>query len=206
MERPDTARSERTLKLDDGIEIRWLRTDDADKVYECTVRNREHLSPWMTWIDGVAERSDTYKFLRSAEKEALERTSFKAGIWRDRTMLGAIDLHDIDWHNRHASIGYWLDSDSTGQGIMTRAVRALVKFAFETLGLYRIEIHVATANLPSRRIPERLGFTLEGVLRAVQRLRGAYVDHAIYALLRDDAASRLIVAHDASKTGQQLAE
>jgi ribosomal-protein-serine acetyltransferase len=101
-------------------------------------------------------------------------------------LIGCIDLHQIDWANGIARIGYWLDREHTGHGIMTRAVRLLTEYAFEALDLHRIEIHVATANARSRRIPERLRFTMEGVLRQVQRLRNEYYDHAIYSLLRDE--------------------
>jgi ribosomal-protein-serine acetyltransferase len=173
------------LHVDDETEIRLLRVQDADEVYDVTVRNREHLAPWMSWIDKVIDVSDTYAFLREAEKEAYEHTSFKSGIWRAGELVGAIDLHDIDWANGRARIGYWLDREHTGEGIMTRAVHMLCEYAFDALDLHRLEIHVATENHRSRRIPERLGFTFEGVLREVQRLRGEFLDHALYALIRE---------------------
>jgi ribosomal-protein-serine acetyltransferase len=174
------------LHVDEHTEVRLLRPEDADSLYDVTIRNREWLAPWMSWMDGVIDVSDTYSFLRDAEKEAYEHSAFKAGIWRGGTLIGCIDLHQIDWSNANARIGYWLDEEHTGQGIMTRAVRLLAEYAFEALDLHRVEIHVATENHPSRRIPERLGFKMEGVLREVQRLRGAYYDHALYALVRDD--------------------
>jgi ribosomal-protein-serine acetyltransferase len=179
------------LHVDEHTEVRLLRADDADSLYDVTIRNREWLGPWMSWMDGVIDVSDTYAFLRAAEKEAYEHSAFKAGIWRHGTLIGCIDLHQIDWSNGNARIGYWLDKEHTGHGIMTRAVRLLAEYAFEALDLHRVEIHVATHNEPSRRIPERLGFTLEGTLRQAQRLRGTYHDHALYALLRDDEASRM---------------
>lgn len=175
-----------SLHVDEHTEVRLLRADDADSLYDVTIRNRESLAPWMSWMDRVIDVSDTYAFLRAAEREAYEHSSFKAGVWRHGTLIGCIDLHQIDWLNGNARIGYWLDKDHTGHGIMTRAVHLLVEYAFEALDLHRIEIHVATGNHRSRRIPERLGFTMEGVLRQVQRLRGEYYDHALYSLLRDE--------------------
>jgi len=174
------------LHVDEHTEVRLLRADDADVLYDVTIRNRESLAPWMSWMDRVIDVSDTYAFLRAAEKEAYEHSAFKAGIWRQGSLIGCIDLHQIDWLNGNARIGYWLDKDYTGHGIMTRAVHLLAEYAFEALDLHRIEIHVATGNDRSRRIPERLGFTMEGVLRQVQRLRGTYYDHTLYALLRDE--------------------
>lgn len=178
------------LHVDEHTEVRLLRADDADSLYDVTIRNREWLTPWMSWMDRVIDVSDTYAFLRAAEKEAYEHTAFKAGIWRQGTLIGCIDLHQIDWVNGSARIGYWLDKEHTGHGIMTRAVHLLTEYAFEALDLHRIEIHIAAENHASRRIAERLGFTLEGVLRGAQRLRGEYHDHALYALLRDDDEAR----------------
>ena len=174
------------LHIDDRTVIRPLRVDDAHAVYDAVMRNSEHLRPWMTWMDAITDASDVHSWVRLAEKEAYEHSAFKAGIWRRSALIGFIDLHDIDWTSGHASIGYWLDRDYTGLGIMTQAVNVFSEYAFEALDMHRIEIHVATGNHRSRRIPERLGFKLEGVLRQVQRLRGAYVDHALYALIRDD--------------------
>lgn len=173
------------LHVDERTEVRLLRAEDADSLYDVTVANRDWLAPWMSWMDRVIDVSDTYAFLRASEKEAYEHTAFKAGIWQEGALIGCIDLHQIDWLNGSARIGYWLDEAHTGRGIMTRAVHLLTEYAFEALDLHRIEIHVATENHRSRRIPERLGFEHEGVLREVQRLRGTYYDHAVYATLRD---------------------
>lgn len=172
------------LRVDEALDIRLLRLEHAVALFELTERNREHLAPWMAWIDVTGDVADTYAFLRAAEKEAHEQSAFKCGLWSDGDLIGAIDLHEINWTNRHAQIGYWLDQAHTGRGIVTRAVQRIMQYAFDTLDLHRIEIHVATENRASRRIPERLGFTLEGVLREVQYLRGRYVDHAIYAFIR----------------------
>ncbi|HEV3155458.1 MAG TPA: GNAT family protein [Candidatus Baltobacteraceae bacterium] len=174
------------LHIDDETEIRLLRIDDAQAVYDAITRNVEHLKPWMTWMDGLVDSVDVHAWIRNAEREAYHHTSFKAGILRKNRLIGFIDLHEIDWSNGHAGIGYWLDRAHTGLGIMTQAVRLMTEYAFDALDLHRVEIHVATQNLRSRRIPERLGFTLEGILRQVQQLRGTYVDHALYALLRED--------------------
>ena len=69
---------------------------------------------------------------------------------------------------------------------MTRACRALVAHAFDTLRLQRVEIRVATGNRRSRAIPERLGFREEGILRQVEWLYNHYVDHVVYGRLASD--------------------
>lgn len=179
------------LHIDEHTEARLLRAEDADSLYDVTIRNREWLGRWMSWLDKVIDVSDTHAFLRACEKEAYEHTAFKAGIWRHGTLIGCIDLHDIDWSNSNARIGYWLDNEHSGHGIATRAARLLVEYAFEALDLHRVEIFVTAHNESSRRVAERLGFTLEGVLRGAQRLRGRFYDQALYALLRDDDLQRI---------------
>lgn len=172
------------LRVDTALEIRLLREEDAAQMFELTDRNREHLAPWMSWIDSTLSIADSESFMRAAEKDAYAQTAFKCGIRLDGQLVGAIDLHEIDWLNRRAQIGYWLDKGHTGRGIVTRCVQRITQYAFVTLGLHRIEIHVATDNVASRHIPERLGFTFEGVLRHVQYVRGRFLDHAVYALIQ----------------------
>lgn len=63
-----------------------------------------------------------------------------------------------------AEVGYWTEEASNGKGYATEATAALVRIAFEILGIERVEIHCATLNEPSSRIPEKLGFTHEATL------------------------------------------
>jgi ribosomal-protein-serine acetyltransferase len=69
---------------------------------------------------------------------------------------------------------------------MTRAVRSLVDHAIGAWRLNRIEIRAGVENLPSRRIPERLGFREEGRLLQVERVGGRWVDFVLYAMLAAD--------------------
>lgn len=178
------------LHVDGQTEIRLLRAEDADSLYDVTIRNRAFLSPWMSWIDRVIDASDTYAYLRDAERQAYDHSAFKAGIWRSGVLLGCIDLHDVDWGNGCAAIGYWLDEEHTGHGIMTRAVRLMTEYAFEALDLHRIEIRAESENASSRKIAARCGFTLEGTLRQAHRIRGTHHDLVLYALIRDDDGTR----------------
>ena len=67
---------------------------------------------------------------------------------------------------------------------MTKVCRHLCGYLFDELGLNRIEIRCAEANLKSRAVPERLGFTLEGTLREMGYTRDGWVDQRVYSLLK----------------------
>lgn len=69
---------------------------------------------------------------------------------------------------------------------MTVCAKVLIQYVFEEFDINRVEIRVATRNPKSRAIPERLGFTQEGVLRSDERLRGEFSDSYVYSLLRDE--------------------
>ena len=69
---------------------------------------------------------------------------------------------------------------------MIAYTKVLIKYVFEEFDINRVEIQMSTRNPKSRAIPERLGFTQEGVLRSNERLRGEFSDSYVYSLLRDE--------------------
>ena len=90
---------------------------------------------------------------------------------------------EVNQRNRNAEIGYWLGAEHQGRGLVTRACAALVSYAFDTMALHRVEIYCAPDNTRSRRVPERLGFAVEGTLRDAEWLYDHYVDNVLYAML-----------------------
>jgi ribosomal-protein-serine acetyltransferase len=97
----------------------------------------------------------------------------------------------IDRVARNAIIGYWLAEEYEGRGLITRAVRALIDHAFGEWQLHRVEIRAAAENVRSRAVPERLGFTQEGVLREAELVGGEYQDLVVYGLVATDGATAL---------------
>jgi ribosomal-protein-serine acetyltransferase len=79
--------------------------------------------------------------------------------------LCIFELQNTNWHVPKFEIGYWIDTRYSGNGYMTEAVQGITSFAFNELKARRVEIRCDSRNVKSRAIPERLGFTLEGVLK-----------------------------------------
>ena len=175
-----------TLNAGDDIVIRPFRQRDAQELFALTAANRASLSEWLTWVDSITNVHDTREYLRASQRSAMEHRAFACGIFLHGTLAGAIDLHDVDWVNRHAKVGYWLGEAHRGNGIVTRAARALVEYAFDALELNRIEIRAVSANRKSCAVAERLGFRLEGTLRKRIFLRGTFNDYAVYGALSED--------------------
>ncbi len=107
------------------------------------------------------------------------------------TLIGTVGLHRIDWKNRHASFGILIGEKSEwGKGYGTEATGLMTAYAFDTLNLNRVWLHVYEHNDRGRRAYEKVGFQREGVLRQETYRQGRYYDAFIMAILRQDWEQR----------------
>ncbi|MGH9768353.1 MAG: GNAT family N-acetyltransferase [Blastocatellia bacterium] len=175
-----------SLKLDDGLELRLLEERHAEAVFAVVDRNRAYLRQWLPWLDVSVSPDDTRSFIKKSLNEFANGERLDTAIWNHGQVIGGISYNFIDWPNRIAHIGYWLASDHQGKGVMTKACRAMVDYAFGELKLNRIEIRCATGNTKSCAIPQRLGFKQEGIQRQAEWLYDHFVDLVIYGMLASD--------------------
>jgi ribosomal-protein-serine acetyltransferase len=174
------------LQIDPEIEVRPFAASDAEAMFALICRNRAHLDPWLRWSGRVQSLEDTRQLIqRFADKQAVG-DGFHAGLWVGGALAGGVVVHFINRESRKSEIGYWLGAEYVGQGLVTRAARAVIERLFSVEGMHRIEIQAVIDNLPSRAVAERLGFTLEGIKRESEWITSAFRDHAMYALLEQD--------------------
>jgi RimJ/RimL family protein N-acetyltransferase len=100
--------------------------------------------------------------------------------------VGWITLVVANWEHGLAEVGYALGTRHQRQGIMRRALEALLHQLFSRTSLRRLEARCAVQNVASQTVLESLGFHREGTLRGFFVLRGAAMDNHLYAMLRDD--------------------
>ncbi|MBE2315316.1 GNAT family N-acetyltransferase [Solirubrobacter sp. CPCC 204708] len=98
----------------------------------------------------------------------------------DPAVLGGVSLHGVA--GERGRIGYWLAPDARGRGVATRAVRLLVRWAFDAVGLTRLELTCGPDNVASHCVAERCGFRREALLRAHQPFKGGMRDSVVYGL------------------------
>lgn len=175
-----------SYQIDEELQLRLYDQRDAETMHEVIVRNRQYLNKWLPWAGVQQSADDSRAFIRRNLVQYGEDNGFAAGIWYKGELVGGIGFHYWDFHNSKTEIGYWLAEDAQGKGIMTRAVKTLIDYAFNVLKLNRVEIRAATENMKSRAVPERLGFKLDGILRRQSWLHDRFVDHAVYSLLRGE--------------------
>jgi ribosomal-protein-serine acetyltransferase len=173
-----------------GIEIRLFELKDAEPVFAVVERNRDYLREWLPWVDYTASPEDLRRFIVRVREQFAGGRGPQCGIWIDGAFAGSIGCHPIDWPNRNCSIGYWIEERYRGKGIVTRCCVGLLDYLFDDLGLHRVTIHCGTLNTRSRAIPERLGFTLEGITRDGEWVNDHFLDLAGYGMLEQDWRAR----------------
>lgn len=145
-----------------GLVLRSWTTADVDLLGEAVAANLEHLRPWMAWAaQEPLDRDTRIAFIEGGAREHRAGGDVVLGIFRDGLVVGGTGLHRRRGPNG-VEIGYWVAQAHCGTGIATSSARLLTSAAFELPDIHFVEIHHDRANLASRRVPEKLGYTFIG--------------------------------------------
>lgn len=174
------------LLVSDDLILKEIQLSDADALYNIIDHQREYLREWLPFIDYTRHVGDTRAYILSLYDKPYEHRDLVFSIWYQDKVVGLMGLKGTDRDNHKTEIGYWLSSDMQRKGIVTRACRKLVHYLFVNLGMNRIQIRVGTANGKSKRIPKRLGFTIEGIERCGELLPSGYTDLEVYSMLKSE--------------------
>jgi RimJ/RimL family protein N-acetyltransferase len=171
---------------DEEILLRPFGLDDAPGLH-CAVRESlEDLKPWMSWAtDGYSEQT-AREYITIARARWQEHTFYALAILRGRHLLGACTLSSLHSIYRFCNLGYWVRTSCRGQGIAGRAAQLAARFAFEQLGLVRVEIVIAVGNQASVRVAEKIGAHAEGVLLNRIVVGSSIYDAHMYSLIPSD--------------------
>jgi ribosomal-protein-serine acetyltransferase len=175
-----------TWPLGDDVALIPRTPAILDDFFALVQANYERLGQWFP--DAYQEaptRERIHSNLQRAGQDWLEGSLLPLVIavrapngWR---LVGWANL-EIDEQAR-GEVGYWIDAAFEGRGLVTRTVSAMLDHAFGPLGLHRVGLRAVADNVRSRSVAERLGFTLEGVLREYASFPDGRRDLAVYGLL-----------------------
>jgi ribosomal-protein-alanine N-acetyltransferase len=177
------------------IRLCTLVESDYEAWYEVRDRCRDWLVPWEPRSKGAPlAPEDAISFATRCGMRERERqlgSGFGFGIFFEHRFAGEITLSSIQRGPfQNGSIGYWIDQEVAGLGLVPEAVVVILKFAFETLRLHRIEVAIIPRNQSSRRVVEKLGMRSEGVALGFLEINGAWEDHVRYAMTAEEWALR----------------
>jgi len=174
--------------IEGPLVLRPFRDADASALYEAVRESIAEVSPWLPWCHQNYAIEETREFLASRELASQGGEWYSFGIFETDggRFLGGVGINFINRVHQMANLGYWVRTSAAGRGVATAAARLAARFAFEQLGLQRIEIVAAVDNIPSQRVAEKAGARREGVLRKRLLIRGESLDAVLFSLLAED--------------------
>jgi [ribosomal protein S5]-alanine N-acetyltransferase len=189
-----TGRSSQTAPLElvgRRIVLRTLRESDYEAWHEIRVRCRDWLVPWEPRPAGAppAAEDRTSFAARCAlrERERQIGSGYGFGIFVGDRFVGELTLSSIQRGPfQSASIGYWIDQAWAGRNLVPEAVMVALRFAFDVLGLHRVEVSIIPRNAASRRVVEKLDLRLEGISERFLEIDGRWEDHLRYAMTTEE--------------------
>lgn len=170
------------------MELRVLGRHDAELLAASYTKNRAHLAPW------EPERSDDFFTTAWHEGEiAQQLAAFSSGasvpmvLATTTAIVGRVTLSGIT-HGafESASLGYWVDEQFTGRGIISAAVRHMVDIARDDVGLHRVQAGTLLHNLASQRVLQMAGFEYFGLAPGYLRIAGQWQDHKLFQKILHD--------------------
>jgi RimJ/RimL family protein N-acetyltransferase len=145
----------------DGFHLRRADLADTDALHDAIVASFAELHPWMPWCTEPVEIAQQREFIERSTASWTSQSTFNWLIVdAGGNLIGTIGLMDRIGPGG-LEIGYWLRTDATGRGVMTRAAARVTDIALALPGIDRVEIHCDAANVASAAVPRRLGYRLD---------------------------------------------
>lgn len=189
-----------TLRAGDVV-LRPLRQSDARKWRDVRRRNLEWLRPWEATLPPEAQAEGdaipTFGMMvRRLRREAREGRTLPWALTYQGTLVGQVTVGGISWGSLRAGyIGYWIDSEVAGRGIMPTAVAMACDHCFDALGLHRIEINIRPENAASLRVVAKLALRLEGERASYLHIDGDWRDHVTFVALAGDFPDGVLTSY-----------
>ncbi|WP_433286585.1 GNAT family N-acetyltransferase [Micromonospora sp. CA-244673] len=166
---------------------RLVAPEDAPALAELLRVNREFLAPWEPIRSEDYFTADGQHAVIEADLQQHEQGSKLPHVIVDDSgrVIGRITLSGIvRGPFQSCAMGYWVSASHNGQGFATRAVREIVRVAFEELGLHRVQAETLLHNARSQRVLERNGFVWYGMAPEYLNIAGRWQDHAMYQVVK----------------------
>jgi len=171
--------------VNEKVSMRLLNESDAKAMFNCIDSNRNFFRKYLYWVDKTKSVSDSLLKIQEDIEDYKSGKSLELGVFYENHFVGRCGFHKIGKLN--LEIGYFLHENMNGQGIMTQCVKTLTQYGFDVLKKHRVVIKMDVDNKASKAIPEKLGFTLEGIERESNlSCEGEWRNSFVYSFLSTD--------------------
>ena len=178
------------------IMMRPLTASDFWAWSEVRVHNDEWLTTWEprrqpNLPDPTTDRSAFSSRCLQRDRDRANGTAYQFGLFVDQRVAGEVNLNNvIRGAMQSGTIGYWVDQRHAGNAYVAEGVVMIIQFAFEQLGLHRVEICIVPRNVNSRRVMEKLDIREEGLAQRYLEINGVWEDHIRYGMTSEEWTAR----------------
>lgn len=180
--------------LKDDIELRAIRRHHQGEFHAFVEAGREH---FVDWIPFVSKRR-TYEDLGGLMDKFLSMYAEGSGevycLWKMGKIIGLLIIKDLDEETGLAEIGYMIDKEHEGRGLVRLSCELMLEYLFVERGLQKVRLCCDERNGRSVALAERLGFSLEGSIRRELLVNGAHITNQHFGLLREEWLERATAA------------
>jgi len=172
------------------IDLRRLRRSDAGSIQKYA--NDPAVARFLPLLPHPYGMNDAREWINLTHRTSRNNSAYHFGIENSESseIIGMMSLRNINRTDLNAEVGYWVARKFWGRGIATEALRLILRFSFEQVGLHRVYAVVLEKNIGSVSILEKLGFTREGVWRKASRMGKRWHDVYAYGILKDEFNGR----------------
>ncbi|MCM3324760.1 GNAT family N-acetyltransferase [Cytobacillus kochii] len=134
--------------------------NDIDDFLESFNKSKKHLSPWLKWANNDINKSNATTIINSYKEKILARREFRffLRLKLSKKFIGSVTLRNIEWREKTAEIGYWLDVDYLNKGYMYEVTSFLLDYAHNELGLLTVNAITYADNKSSIKLLQKLEF------------------------------------------------
>lgn len=150
--------------INDKISLKIPELADALNIYNAVDKDRSHLKTFLAWVDKTNSVKDVEENVLKRIEQFKNKESASFIIYYENNPMGSVGFISLDTASKQGEIGYWINSNFEGKGIMTECVKASIEYGFKELDLNKIVITCNSENSKSASIPKRFGFTNEAIL------------------------------------------
>ncbi|MCB9066133.1 MAG: GNAT family N-acetyltransferase [Chitinophagales bacterium] len=170
------------------VHLRQVVASDCDELYALVTRNVDRLVDYFPVTVREVASVDTAKISIINYTDNWNKNVFRVYVIEyDGDIVGLQYLKHIDTRHSKCELAYFVDKDHMGKGIVAEAIKQAIRIAFYELELNKVFAKIDVDNTASRRVSEKAGLKLEGVLRQDYRTgEGRLVDVAYYGILKSD--------------------
>jgi ribosomal-protein-serine acetyltransferase len=168
------------------VKIRFLELPDRTDLFNLIQSNKSRL---IRYLPGTCKSNESLEssidYIKESKEKSKRKENYVFGIFFSEKLVGITIIKSIDLRSLKCELGYFIDQDHEGKGIMSEAFKLTNNFCFEELKMQKLYLRTGEENDSSIRLAQKNGFQLEGILRNDFKTEtGEWVNIAYYGRLR----------------------